>query len=189
MEKITIKELAPYLPYKLQWVFEGSDDVHEVVGLDITDFGVHIISPYGDSGRCSIKEGKPLLRPLSQLTEEICHNGEKFVPIEEIAKIEAPDITGAKEKIHSITSFNRGLSLNSRQRGVTYKYEGVAVEITHYKDAVFHKKVINGNDSWVFSYFHNYPEILRKLHEWHFDVFGLIDRGIALPIDGKEVKL
>ena len=30
--------------------------------------------------------------------------------------------------------------------------------------------------------------LYEKLFEWHFDVFGLIDRGLALPIDGKEVE-
>lgn len=134
MERLTIKELAPYLPYKLQWVFEGSDDVHEVVGLDITDFGVHIISPYGDSGRCSVKDGKPILRPLSYLTEEIEHNGERFVPV---------DVLG----------------WNS--------YENII------------KKGIC--DSVGYQY-------MIKLLEWHFDVFGLTHRGLAIPIDGKGVK-
>ena len=143
MEKLTIKELAPYLPYELQWVFEGSDDVHEVVGLDITDFGVHIISPYGDSGRCSIKEGKPLLIPLSQLTEEIEHNGERFVSMEALS-----EWTMSKEEFEYIVDW----LLNKGVDNIPY---------------------------WV----------VEKLHEWHFDVFGLIDRGIALPIDRREAKL
>lgn len=32
-----------------------------------------------------------------------------------------------------------------------------------------------------------YP-VVQVLIEHHFDVFGLIDRGLALPIDGKEVE-
>lgn len=84
MEKLTIKELAPYLPFKLQWTFDGSDNAHEVMGIDITDFGVHLFSPYGDYGKCRIDEGKPLLRPLSSLTDEIEHNGERFVPIDKL---------------------------------------------------------------------------------------------------------
>lgn len=186
MDKITLQEIAAYLPFSPQWIFEGSDDVHEVVGLDITDCGIHIFSPFGDYGKCRIDEGKPLLHPLSQLTQEIEHKGERFVPIEEIAKIECPKITGAVDNIHSITKFKRGISFSSRQQGVTYKYQGVTVEITHFKDAIFHKRVIDGNDSWVFSYFHNYPAIIQKLHEWHFDTSNLLGRGLAVEIKEGE---
>ena len=153
MEKLTIKELAPYLPYELQWVFEGSDDVHEVVGLDITDFGVHIISPYGDSGRCSIKEGKPLLRPLSQLIEEIHHNGEKFVPMVEL------------EKIRKDIEIYRPLNLH-------YPLE-INIQTEDYSQE------IDLHDGYL---------IMQKLLEWHFDVFRLHEKNLALPIDGKEVK-
>ena len=177
MNKLTLAELSAYLPHDLEVLIQGTH-TSSIANLTKKGFDSNFLHALSQ-GWVKILD----LRPLSQLTQEIEHNGQKFVPIEEIAKIEAPAVTGAQEKIHSITSFNRGLSFNSRQRGVTYKYEGVAVEITHYKDAVFHKKVINGNDSWVFSYFHNYPEILRKLHEWHFYVFGLIDRGLALAIE------
>lgn len=142
MEKLTIKELAPYLPYKLQWKFEGSDEVHEVMGIDITDFGIHLFSPYGDYGKCRINEGKPLLRPLSSLTEEIDHNGERFIPINNLKHLYGWDYLWY-EVLGEITNFN----------------------VNKLKYAC-----------------------LKLLLEWHFDVFGLIERGLALPIDGKEVK-
>lgn len=203
MERLTIKELAPYLPYGLKlyiWNggYEKPIEYPTLIGLhgdSIIQSGYRFRSIHcGDeifsrpemSNSLSII--KPLLRPLSYLTEEIEHNGEKFVPMEEIAKIECPNITGAADKIHSITTFKRGLYFNSSQMGVTYRYEGVTVEITHFKDDIFHKRVVNGNDSWVFSYFHNYPAIIQKLHEWHFDTANLLGRNLALPIDGKEVK-
>ncbi|WP_099368089.1 hypothetical protein [Sphingobacterium sp. 1.A.4] len=145
MERLTIKELAPYLPYKLQWKFEGSDEVHEVMGIDITDFGVHLFSPYGDYGKCRIDEGKPLLRHLSSLTKEIEHNGEMFVP---------------KDKIHNYTKVD--------ENGTLY----VLVDGTQWQ-----------SDPLRWDY-----ETVNWLISLHFDVFGLIDRGLALPIDEKEVE-
>lgn len=34
----------------------------------------------------------------------------------------------------------------------------------------------------------NEMTMFEKLHEWHFDTKGLLERQLALPIDGKEVE-
>lgn len=184
--KLTIEHLAPYLPYGLKVTFRGEEEIKfDLVGIVLSTDPLQVISDDGYFGHAPVEKCLPILRPLSQLTQEIEHNGERFVPFERIASIESPNITGANKKIHSITRFNRGVSFSSRQKGVSYKYEGVTVEITHFNGAVFHKRVIDGNDSWVFSYFHNYPDIIRGLHEWHFDVFGLIDSGLAIEEGGQ----
>ena len=67
--KLELKHLAPYLPYGLKWVFEGDDVVHEVSGLDISAFGVQLISD-DDFGKCTLENGKPILRPLSSMSLE-----------------------------------------------------------------------------------------------------------------------
>ncbi|OYD42313.1 hypothetical protein [Sphingobacterium cellulitidis] len=127
MERLTIKELAPYLPYGLK-VIGFNSYVNKDMVCDLTDRNLwtHIEN-----------QSKPLLRPLSTLTEEIEHNGERFVPYD--------------------------TSVFARHRMNT-----------------LHPKCINivGMPYWC----------VTKLLEWHFDVFGLIDRGLALPIDGKEVE-
>lgn len=183
--KITIEHLSAYLPYGLEVKKRVGGEVLQMMSLStVTHKGQICIETY--SGTYGDMWFKPILRPLSDLTKEIEHNGERFVPFEEIAKIECPNISGAVEKIHSITAFNRGLSFKSTQMGVMYRYEGVTVEITHFKDAIFHKRVVNGNDSWVFSYFHNYPTIIQKLLSWHFDIFGLIESGLAVEKQRNE---
>lgn len=192
MDKLTLQDLSAYLPYDIQFISEmdkpydeyGNQPIWTISGITEM-FGGHCIITKENNDAYDISKCKLILLPLFQLAQEIEHKGERFVPIEEIAKIECPNITGAVDKIHSITSFKRGLSFNSSQMGVTYRYEGVTVEITHFKDDIFHKRVINGNDSWVFSYFHNYPAIIQKLHEWHFDTANLLGRGLAVEI--KEV--
>lgn len=141
MEILTIKELAPYLPFKLQWKFEGSDEVHEVMGIDITDFGVHLFSPYSDYGKCRINEGKPLLRPLSSI-----------------------DLKWFQDNIdEAIEDFR----INCEPKNNHF-----SVEVC--------EKVLG----WSALSLEEYQLFYRD----HVDIHGLIDRGLALPIDGKEVE-
>lgn len=78
MEKLELKHLAPYLPYGLNIQIELDDgDIYSerIIGLDEE---LAII----ESGDCMIGNFKPIFHPLSRLTEEIEHDGEKFVPIQ-----------------------------------------------------------------------------------------------------------
>ncbi len=135
---------------------------------------------------------KPILYPLSSLTQPIVvkgyNGGEPFVPIEEIAKIECPAIENSIDRIKNITSFNRGVSFGSNKMGVIYEYEGVVVEITHFRNGVFHKSVIKGNDSWVFSKFHNYPQIIEFLNMCLIDYRNLIGKGLAIDVTTLEIN-
>ena len=69
--KLSITYLAPYLPYGLKWKFDGEDLAHDIVGLDITNRGVKLVSPYNDYGDCEISSGKPILLPTSSLYTEM----------------------------------------------------------------------------------------------------------------------
>ncbi len=133
MERLTIKELAPYLPYGLK-VIGFNNYIYKDMVCELTDRNLwtHIEN-----------QSKPLLRPLSSLTEEIEHNGESFVPYDVLRDMELKDM-----KLHS----DGCLTINHRN--------------------------IQNCEYWR----------MEKLLEWYFDVFGLIDRGLALPIDGKEVE-
>lgn len=86
--KLERKHLCAYLPHDLKIMFEGDDNVHSLVGVDITDRGAHVISPYNDYGHARIEDCMPVLRPLSDLTKPITHNGETFVPIERLKSLE-----------------------------------------------------------------------------------------------------
>lgn len=122
--KLELKHLAPYLPYGLKIINESGTGTQQLNKISIS----HIIL-YD-----RIKEVKPILRPLSDITKEIEHNGEKFVPYNEIRK-------------------NYGFSksdLAYLQRNLCY--------ITRYG-------------------------ICEKLFEWNFDVFGLIEAGLAIDIN------
>jgi hypothetical protein len=108
-----------------------------------------------------LNEVLPCLRPLSQLTEVIEHNGERFVPIIELAKK------------HHVNPFNR---------------------VTHYIDPqcsdrfAMVKCCVNKSDSRYMYYqvfldaLRNNYEIVKHLHSLHFDTFGLLEAGLAEPI-------
>ena len=78
MKKLELNHLAPYLPYGLKY---ESDDYGNIRMMDMsTDIG-------------KFKRGlyKPILRPLSDLTKEIEHNGENFVPNDKLHELTGID--------------------------------------------------------------------------------------------------
>ena len=79
MKTLTIEHLSAYLPYGLK-VSHG-DSILPMTA-DSNDIGAKWISIGGILRINSLcrTQWKPLLRPLSQLTETIEHNGEMFVP-------------------------------------------------------------------------------------------------------------
>ena len=121
------EEIVPYLPYGLKCksttILFGEED------NGIYEMG--LISMRG-----VLKgTGKPILRPLSDLTKEIEVDGEKFVPAIEL-------------NWSNITTDILSKSIN-----LTNKF----------------------NNLFAFDY--------KKLLEWHFDVFGLIEKGLAIDIN------
>ncbi|MGM1427938.1 hypothetical protein ACS126_01680 [Sphingobacterium lactis] len=153
MERLTIKELAPYLPYKLKVKTRVGDKILEMMSLStVTHKGQICIETY--DGTFGDMWFKPLLRPLSSLTEEIEHNGERFVPKDRLRKI-----SGAFEPEEEFKN--------------TFTIHMVDGFVTGFSALCMHV---------------NQLELFNKLHEWHFDTANLLGRGLALPIDGKEVE-
>jgi len=130
-EKLELKHVAPYLPYKVK--------------CQVYDRGVLMISTldacFSDNSYSFMNiiesekgfdEIKLVLRPLSDITKEIEVNGEKFVPLNKMTPY-------STSRLDSDGCFD------------------------------------NVNDM---------PFIdVVKLLEWHFDVFGLIDLGLAIYIN------
>ena len=97
---------------------------------------------------------KPILHPLSDLTKEIEVNGEIFVPLIELTKPFCPGV------------FKSSLRILSMDRSNYYEIGC--------KDYV-HK--FNKNIDRV-----EYSDI-QKLLEWHFDIYGLIEKNLAIDIN------
>jgi len=79
IKELTIKELAPYLPYGLN-VWNTTDEFpYKLLALEENNCTL-------ESGDIPFYRCKPILRPFSDLTKEIEVNGEKFVPMEYFEK-------------------------------------------------------------------------------------------------------
>lgn len=167
MEKLELKHIAPYLPYgvKCEILNYKSDYVGEQYGI-ITGYYWYAGEPHymfkdrNVAGKDSTLF-KPFLRPLSQLTQEIEHNGEKFTPIVELLKIKYKDKL-VEDK-------------NSRYNDIEYSNEGYAR--AWFKIRAQLNIMIPDFNIDQLPYF-----LFQKLIEWHFDVFGLIDKGLAVEL-------
>lgn len=73
MKKLELKHLAPYLPYGVRIKYNNGETstLTQELMRDTAGFLNSLMNVF-----------KPILRPLSDLTKEIEHNREMFVPIE-----------------------------------------------------------------------------------------------------------
>ena len=74
---------AMSLPYNLKVMNIVDKSIHEVIGIDSCLCFIFKDNFWQTNGHTYTKN-IPILRPLSELTKEIEHNGEKFVPIEKL---------------------------------------------------------------------------------------------------------
>lgn len=74
MKTLELKDICGYLPYGLMQKHYN----------DVCSFTIATQSCMGKDvfHEMPIRFGKPILRPMSDLTKEITHRGEKFVPID-----------------------------------------------------------------------------------------------------------
>lgn len=154
MERLTIKELAPYLPYKLEVKDEEYNEIFEICSYNPSNDEWLVYDNIDGSVVEYCQEIlKPLLRPLSSLTEEMYW-----------------ELSGADK---------------NKSFGFRYgKYNGDSDK----RDFISH----SGYSERKYFLEDGYGQFPYRMMEFffkhHFDVFGLIDRGLALPIDGKEVE-
>ena len=80
MGKLTQEHLAPYLPFDLQIKGNTYGEIEILSGINGTSIYVQSQKSGGYGAWGDISDIKPILKPLSDLTSEIEHNGEKFIP-------------------------------------------------------------------------------------------------------------
>lgn len=121
--KLELKHLAPYLPYKIKMLhYDKKKVLNAGQGSSVHWVGItHALNHQENT--------KPLLHPLSKLTDE------------QIGELE-----------------------------------------NHHNFSMMHYSEIKTDPT-------RYPfTIVEKLFEWHFDVFGLIEKGLAEPIETSKAK-
>jgi hypothetical protein len=136
--KLELKHIAPYLPYGLKFRhFDGEREL--ITTCDFAEITPEEIVISNNMHEYAYKIGSahvmPILRNLSDLTKEIEHNGERFVP-----------------------------------------------NISIHEDELFQTMLAVFSIGEFFIEDINYG-IVEKLFEWHFDVFRLIDAGLAIDIN------
>lgn len=137
--KLELKHLAPYLPYGLTGKTKKEIEPWKIVGYKEDSFSITeptllcTHSTYKNVINIWSRNIKPILRPLSDLTKEIEHKGDRFIPI------------------------------------IEYSYLRFK-EIANYKGGQNTMKFIQVREQDL-------------LFELKFDVFGLIDAGLAIDIN------
>jgi hypothetical protein len=163
--ELQLKHLANYLEHELMFFVDCNDGDTMTCKLEgLTDHEIYLDgfdTTYTDNDDYA----KPILRPLSDLTKEIEHNGEKFVPLISIVE----EIKGEEYEISKIKKHKDSVKF--------YVCNGL---LGYYSNAFydFDLKMIKCMGSVV-----NYEMQQKYLFGLHFDVFGLIDKGLAIDIN------
>ena len=142
--------LAMSLPYGLYCCVNTKKVTYACLKQNTTDYALEFM----DKLIVSI----PILHPLSDLTKEIEHKGEKFVPIVKLAQIMYPN--------HE-WRLCEGLYYAIVGNGYcTFEYD-------------------SGYDCFLMNNSAQMPQIvcLLKLVEWHFDIAGLLELGEAIDVN------
>jgi hypothetical protein len=117
-----------------------------------------------------IKKCKLVLHPLSDLTKEIEVNGEKFVPLHELAKVADIDTSDEAPVFHTYNGVH-GARYNIENDDDDYTHEVFAYD--NYNNFGRHKR--RGGSDFNGDIFHcpNQLELFQKMYEWHFNVLNL----------------
>tara|TARA_B100000378_G_scaffold236018_1_gene202683 strand:- start:4540 stop:4968 length:429 start_codon:yes stop_codon:yes gene_type:complete len=135
--ELELKHLAPYLPYAVQ-IETLYRSLGHMGGFNHKELDVFTLNFF------EIEDIKPILRPLSDLTKKIEHNGEMFIPLDYLVSEDEDDYFVDTD----FESYIKARLGNS-------DYEKHMIKYLPYG-------------------------LINKLLEWHFDVFGLIEKGLAI---------
>jgi len=179
MKTLELKHLSAYLPYDLDVVCIDKGVTYFGKQISIHSFRIrkNFISNnyqlvYENEG-VNIKDIKPLLRPLSQLTQEIEHNGERFVPMIEIVKMIEPYYVKIDESTSDFNVINKCIG---KDRVYQLRYKNNYNNQGEISMLNFHEneKCLWHSDRIIPIKCHD------KLFEWHFDIYGLIENNLAI---------
>jgi len=121
---------------------------------------------------CLIEDFIPILRPLSDLTKEIEHKGDKFVPIVKLMQI----------------------AYESQDRCITSKSVYVEDNMHTVKVNVFEFAFDIDDNSFIsilnnsLSAVPNQLDLFQQLVKWHFDLFGGIESGEAIDVNTLDIN-
>jgi len=193
---LELKHLAPYLPYGLKFKSEYGIEVMYSCRTNMlpkyeNQVVVSVNRVEEKTLRPDVDGSKPILHPLSDLTKEIDHNGESFVPLIELAKNYAFD-GGIRNNSISLDEYSQA-AIWTKDNGYM-RYFAIAHEEDKYgvTNEIYFRLCEAGLDEKKLRFVPDFKKPIRprsvlgmyiKIFEWHFDVFGLIDAGLAIDIN------
>ena len=187
---LELKHIAPYLPYGLKGIHDMPEysilnQVVEVESLNeecITFKGLGFSDYYFNDNERE-NNFKPILRNLSELTKEIEHNGEKFVPMEEMLRAnkhefkELPLITKCETKIYERDN-------DTFCTICTIEYLNNDKSVSSFSYSSQYRRFIDRNETYGKPYATPYQyDLFEMLYKWKFDIFGLIPQGLAIDVN------
>lgn len=158
-DKLQTKDIAKYLPWGMKGIIYYSDDDTEICTLGLRDdlYNVCSIASFLDNTYIT----KPILRPISYLTQTIQFKGESVVPLIECAKLAYPNVKDWKFRCNELKSFEC-------ETGFYFDGKDFETFSTH-----------NGK---VQPTYNNYA-LFQLLDEMLIDYTGLIERGLAVDVN------
>lgn len=168
-KSIPLKEIVGFLPYKMNCLLmseynEKENFLAEFSGLSIFKDGTERAEFIGFAYTIPFEDFKPIVHPLSDLTKEITHNGETFVPALELVKL--------KEKYGKWKDIAHSIPYEYK---IIKKPFGNILKVTKLDSWVI---MISLSEIERSEYF-----IVEKLKEWHFDIYDWIKDGLAVDIN------
>ena len=185
--KLEIKHLAAYLPYGLELRYTNAMDYTDTYIIDgaQVDYKGVVWAYMKNKSLPLIDTFNIKLLPLSKLTEEIEHNGEKFIPMERLAMVEQGNWDEGEFILRDGINFTRCYTVKGSDEWtsdcyiVEYKTVLNQIESLSFKDGDF-SKIWSPTKRGLIAMLHNNQKMLfDKLHEWHFDLYNLLDNGLA----------
>ena len=181
MEKLELKHLAPYLPYELK--------------VKIGKRGVIVMEELNSHKSTSLwavirVNAEPILRPLSDLTKVIELADDKcLMPAEILYRIGCEGQTNPFNPKHCYVGKFKYKQFNEDGVDVLHiipiddkRHE--ILEITYgYGQVNFQRGLDREKDSTELYSCVEQIQLFQRLFEWHFDVFGLIQAGLARDIN------
>ena len=156
--KLELKHLAPYLPYGLSFSVNLNDVrdnfPDELRTLKLAETNIDL----------ALKTGKPILRPLSSIT---------------------------KEESSKILSKSQGVSINEDTLRVFKNNDDtIIIQYEYLNDVLLCLSLSYTNRTFIatpYAIYRSHKKVTSTpmfIYDWfienHFDVFGLIDRGLAI---------
>jgi len=184
MEKLELKHLAPYLPYGLKFK-NLHGDIVELTGLSNGNSAViNILTGFKQDGHYTwgyIEQCKPILRPMTDLINQVLDD--RKIPIIELSKIGCMEYFQGlinldidRVTLKTIENDDLSLQIKSLRLGSTVDFRYII------SDSCFSITAYGGGSIAEGVVLHQL-QLFEKLFEWHFDVFGLIEKGLAIDIN------